>query len=229
MAFFGLLETVRTGYPAYPSVFGKNFWDDLSENPDLGASFDTLMASERAKAATEIAETVDWSSITSVVDVGGGTGRQLAQIVKGRPYLRGILVDLPATAAVAGDFFKQRGIADQCSLATGSFFDPLPAGADFYLLSFILHDWSDADAARILRQCAEAVHRHGRIAIVEHMLDDQGGRSITGMDMRMMATFGGRERASAEYRSLAETAGLAVEKVQRIPSGSSIIECVPVT
>ncbi|MFJ3520420.1 MULTISPECIES: methyltransferase [unclassified Streptomyces] len=228
LAFFGLLETVRTGRPAYEGVFGKPFWDDLSETPALGDSFDTLMASERGTASDEIAEAVAWTSVSTVVDVGGGTGSQLARIVKGNPRLRGVLVDLPATAAAAGRHFVKEGIASRCSAAPGSFFDPLPPDADLYLLSFILHDWSDTEAARILRRCAEAVAPEGRVVIVEHVLDDSPtGRRITGMDMRMMATFGGRERALGEYAALAETAGLKVVQAQRIPSGASVVECAP--
>ncbi|WP_405435384.1 methyltransferase [Streptomyces avidinii] len=228
LAFFGLLETVRTGRPAYEGVFGRPFWDDLSVTPELGDSFDTLMASERGRAVGEIAEAVAWAAVSAVVDVGGGTGRQLARIVKGNPDLQGVLVDLPATAAAAGRYFVEEGIASQCSTAAGSFFEPLPPDADLYLLSFVLHDWSDTAAARILRRCADAVARNGRVVIVEHVLDDaQMGRRVTGMDMRMMTTFGGRERALSEYAALAETAGLKVERAQPIPSGASVIECVP--
>ncbi|MEU9377177.1 methyltransferase [Streptomyces sp. NPDC048255] len=230
LAFFGLLETVRTGQPAYEGVFGRPFWDDLSETPELGDSFDTLMASERGRAADEIAEALAWTSVSTVVDVGGGTGSQLARIVKGNPHLRGVLVDLPATAAAAGRHFVEEDVASQCSTAAGSFFEPLPPDADLYLLSFILHDWSDTAAARILRRCADAVARNGRVVIVEHVLDDsQTGRRITGMDMRMMTTFGGRERALSEYAALAETTGLKVVQAQRIPSGASVIECAPAT
>lgn len=230
LAFFGLLETVRTGQPAYPGVFGRPFWDDLSEDPELGASFDALMASERTTAALEIAAAVDWNGVSSMVDVGGGTGRQLVQIAKCNPHLYGILVDLPATAAAAGRHFEEEGIANQCRPVAGSFFDPLPPDADFYLLSFILHDWPDTEATQILRRCTEAVTRNGRVAIVEHVMGDaQTGRRITGMDMRMMATFGGRERTLAEYTGLAGAAGLEVGRVQRMSSGSSIIECTPRT
>src|SRR3712207_89120 len=47
-----------------------------------------------------------WEVIHTVVDVGGGTGDMLAALLRHRPHLRGILVDLPGTIARAADTFR---------------------------------------------------------------------------------------------------------------------------
>ena len=105
-------------------------------------------------------------------------------------------------------------------VVAGSFFDPLPAGAGGYLLSAILHDWDDEAARAILRRCAEAAGTDGAIMVVEKIGAD--GESLrTGMDLRMLAYFGGRERGVAELTALASASGLSVAAVH--PAGASSI------
>src|SRR5262249_62106941 len=88
-----------------------------------------------------------------------------------------------------------------------SFFDPLPAGADGYVLSAIVHDWSDEPATAILRRCAETAATAGRVFVVEKIGGD--GETIrTGMDLRVLAYMGGKERGVAELSGLAARAGL---------------------
>src|SRR5579864_79166 len=77
-----LLSAVRTGKPAYHEAFGRGFWDDLDSHPEIGASFDDLMGPMgHGNPDPEILpDAVDWESIRTVVDVGGGTGALLAEI-----------------------------------------------------------------------------------------------------------------------------------------------------
>ena len=42
-AWGGLLQAVRTGAPAYHTIFGKPFWEDLQAHPQIAESFDALM------------------------------------------------------------------------------------------------------------------------------------------------------------------------------------------
>ncbi len=144
-----LLTAVRTGRPAYREVFGREFWDDLAAHPEVAASFDALMGpAGHATPDPEVLLSGDWTGIRTVVDVGGGTGSLLAAILAKHPTIRGVLVDQPATVARAADILEPAGVADRVSLAGQSFFDPLPAGADLYLLKSILFDWPDAKPPR---------------------------------------------------------------------------------
>src|SRR5690242_5153129 len=146
-----LLAAVRTGRPAYDQVFGLPFWQDLDANPDIAASFDALMGpAGHGTPDPEVLLTGDWTGIRTVVDVGGGTGSLLAEILKARPGVRGILVDLPRTVTGAAEAFRAAGLADRVETVAQSFFDALPAGGDLYVLKSILNDWPDAEAAAIL-------------------------------------------------------------------------------
>ncbi len=220
-----LLDTVRTGRPAYSLTYGRGFWEDLAAQPPLAESFDALMGSRLRFDAPAIAAGYDWDALTHVVDVGGGNGTLLATILTAHPGLRGTLVDLAGPAERARHTLAEAGVGERSEIVAASFFESLPPGADAYLLSGVLHDWDDAHAREIMRRCAEAAGPAGRVLVIEHCeLDGAGSETRTGMDLRMLAFTGGRERTAAGYEELATAAGLRVSAVHRITRLRSMIE-----
>src|SRR5215470_7976430 len=168
-----LLTYVRTGKPAYHEVFGLPFWEDLDAHPDVAASFDALIGPTGHGAPNpEFQITGGWDSVRSVVDVGGGTGAMLAEILRIRPEARGTLVDLPRTVALSAEIFRAAGVAERVTTVGQSFFDPLPVGADLYLLKSVLNDWPDRETTAILRRCAEAARPNGRVVALSGVVED---------------------------------------------------------
>jgi hypothetical protein len=225
LVFTELLHTVRTGELAWQAAFGAPFWDHLAADPQLAASFDAAMAGSTRSAA---ASAYDWSGVHHVVDVGGGTGALLAEVLRTRPGIRGTLVDLPETVARGRRYLAERGLAERCAFAGQSFFDPLPAGGDVYLLSAVLHDWDDAAATAILRRCAEAAGERGRVVVVEaHGTGGDDPVRFAEMSLRMLVIAGGRERGVEEYEALAAAAGLSATGARTTPEGLVVIDCRP--
>lgn len=222
LSFLQLLHAVRTGEPAYPAQFGRSFWEDLSSDAALSASFDALMGSDVATEAPAIVSAYDWGSLGHVVDVGGGNGSLLIALLTAHPALRGTVVDLPGAAAAARKALTAAGFAERSDVVAGSFFDPLPPGSGGYLLSAIIHNWDDQTARMILRRCAEAAGAAGRVFVVERLGAD-GESPSTERDLRGLVYFGGRERGLAELTALASEAGLEVAGVHAA-GVSSIVE-----
>ena len=221
MAFVELLHSVTTGEAGYPRRFGQDFWADLTDQPHLRASFDQQMTDRFRTEVPQIVAGYGWGRFTTVVDLGGGNGTLLAAILAAHPGLRGHLVELEATAAAARHRFREQGVDDRAEVTAGSFFDPLPAGADAYLLCDILHDWDDDHAHRILDRCVEAAAQDGRVLVVEPV---GGRRAGTEFDLAMLAIFGGRERRVEEFRDLAAPHGLVLDGVTDVSAGRCLLE-----
>lgn len=219
-----LLTYVRTGAPAYHELFGRPFWEDLEAHPHIAASFDALIGpAGHGTPNPEFQIAGGWEAVRTVADVGGGTGAMLAEILRARPALRGILVDLPRTAARSGEIFQAAGVAERATAVEQSFFDPLPPGADLYLLRGVLNDWPDREAAAILRRCAEAARPSGRVVVLKGVGPDEAPRDLS----IEMVLVGGKHRTVAEFGELARQAGLEVVAAGRQPSGYFVVECRP--
>jgi len=149
----------------------------------------------------------------------------VVEILRAQPTVRGTLVDLPPTVARSVEIFQVAGVAERVTAVGQSFFDPLPARADLYLLKNVLGDWPDREAMAILQRCAEAARPAGRIDVLGGVSpDEDGGPSPS---LLMMVLVGGRDRSLAEFRELARAAGLEVQAAGRQPSGRFAIECRP--
>ncbi|MGW5722410.1 methyltransferase [Amycolatopsis sp. NPDC003865] len=218
LAFTELLHSVTTGQAGYDRRYGQDFWSDLAAHPPLRESFDRQMAHRLRAGVPHLATGFDWGRFATIVDLGGGPGTVLAGVLAAHPRIRGRLVDLDVTAAAAT--FAEHGFGERATVVAGSFFDPLPAGADVYLLVDILHDWDDEHAHRILARCVEAAAPDGRIVVVEPVGGRQAG---TDSDLAMLVIFGGRERRVEEFETLAADHGLALDSVTDA-GGRSILE-----
>ena len=164
-----------------------------------------------------------WEAVRTVVDVGGGTGAMLASLLRQHPHVRGILVDLPGTVARAGEIIEGFGVGDRMTAVGQGFFDPLPAGAELYLLKSVLNDWPDEPTVAILRRCAEAAEAAGTsnatIAILCVSADEEP-RSL-GIDMLVA---GGRTSTLTQFTELARQAGVIAARTQS--SGRFVVECL---
>jgi hypothetical protein len=225
LALAGLLHAVRTGGPGYETVFGRPFWDDLAADAGRAASFDTLMAAKSARVAADLAR-LDFTGVGHLVDVGGGVGSTVAEILRSHPDMRATLVERPTVAQRARDHLAQAGLADRCAVRSGTFEADIPAGGDAYLLVDILHNWDDDTALEILARCAAAASPDGRVLVIENLPADAEDRDGAAMDLKMLVLFGGRQRSEAGFAALAAKAGLRLQDVHRLPCGFSVVEIV---
>lgn len=224
-----LLDYVRTGEPAYQQVFGLPFWEDLAAHPRIAADFDALMGpAGHGLPDFDIELSDGWEPIRTVVDVGGGTGALLTSLLRRHPQVKGILVDLPGTVARSEETLREAGLANRVTSDGQSFFDPLPAGADLYVLKKVLNDWPDDPTVKILRRCAEAAARsegrsEGRIVVLGGVSSDDTPRSL-GIDMLVA---GGKTSTLTQFTELARRAGLEIVVAGTQASGQYVVECRP--
>lgn len=225
--FGELLSSVRTGRPAFDAIYGTDFWTMLQRNPDMRREFTEKMERRTSRLLDEAMLAYDWGDVETVIDVGGGNGSLLAVILARHTHLRGGVYDLPEVVKEAEAALARSGAGGRVRCIAGSFFDSVPAGADRYLLTSILHDWDDDRARVILSNCRMAIEgSDGRVLVSELLVDGDDPREAATTDLKMMLMFGGRERTRAELERLLDRAGLSIAAVSPARGGMHLIEAV---
>jgi hypothetical protein len=208
-----LLQAVRTGSLGRDESW---FYGELART-GRGRSFDALMALQVEPNAQRIADDYDWSSVTHVVDVGGGTGVMLRTLLDRHPHLRGTLFDLPQVVADVSP-------GERLEVVAGNLFaDSLPPGHAF-ILSQIIHGHPDQRAAQILSRCVEAGDDDVRILLVEGVISDPPSADGASFDLFMLTLTGVRQRTLDEFRQLAASVGLEVRSSRPLLYDNSLIE-----
>jgi hypothetical protein len=175
-----------------------------------------------------VASVYDFSGLKTIVDVGGATGNLLTTVLAKATGARGVLYDLPHVVKDAPPLIQSRGMSDRVKIESGSFFDQVPAGADAYMLSHIIHDWSEAQCLTILGHVRKALNPGGRVLLIEMVLPP-GNAPHPGkmLDIMMLVGPGGQERTELEYKALLEKAKFRLTRVVPTPSAVSVVEAVP--
>lgn len=214
-AHSAMIDSMRSGGAAYPSVFGRPFWDDLAQNPALSQSFDLQLQGWASRWAPAVARLDLWSKYSTITDVAGGTGSLTAELLRAHPGLHSTVVELEASADRAIPRLQEWIAADRCRVVVGDMFSEVSTGSNAYVLAQVLHDWNDESASAILAQCAAAAGLHGDVVVVERLLVPAHAsepQSNAEMNLMMLVLFGARERTLAQYEQLAGEVGLKLSE-----------------
>jgi hypothetical protein len=223
---WGELEhTLRTGTPAFEDGQGVQMFDYLGRHPEETQIFADAMRGHIVGTAAALLDTYDFSSIGTLADIGGSQGLVLSMVLNKYPLLRGILFDLPAVVEGAPEFLRSRDVEHRVELRGGDFFQSVPRGADAYLLSQILHDWSDADCLRILKTIQAAARPGTKLLLVEAIVADLNEPQFAKvLDIWMLAHLRGKERTLPEWRSLLSAGGFRLSRTFSTTTFASVIE-----
>lgn len=220
-----LTSTVRSGENPFDRIFGKPFFDYLESDAAAGAVFHRGMSGLSDMENPPIAQSYDFSGVGKVIDVGGGHGGFLVEVLKQSPKVHGVLFD--HAHVLRESRLASAGFAARSEAVEGDFFKAVPPGGDAYVLKRILHDWSDDVCVTILRNCREAMAPGGRVLVIDTVIPrgnaPHGGKVL---DVMMMASLPGRERTEEDFRQLFARAGLSFSRVISTPAALSITEAV---
>ena len=222
------VQTVTTVRPAFDALFGSPYFDYLAADPGAGRIWDAGMACFSSMENAPIAHAYAFPDGAQIVDIAGGQGGFLAEILLANPTTRGVLYDLPAVVANPQQIVAA-GARDRCETVGGDFFEFLPPGGDIYALKRVLHDWDDETCIAILARCRRVIQESGRVLIVDAVIppgNDPHPAKI--VDIVMLNILGGRERTETEFRDLLAAAGFRLNRVIPTHSMLSIVEGMPI-
>lgn len=221
-----LMDTVRTGGIAFDAAYGEPLFDHLQKNSGFSQVYNNAMTGQASEKIKQIIECYDFSQFDTLIDVGGGHGTMLAEILKSSPQLKGILFDMPGVSKVREDIIQSAGVADRCTVVEGSFFDSIPSGVDGMIMKTIIHDWNDEQSRQILQNCHVALNPSGKLLLCEMILPGKNiGGAIKHLDIEMLIMSGGQERTEEEYRHLLKSSGFTLENIFSTQAGPSVLEC----
>jgi DNA-binding Lrp family transcriptional regulator len=218
----GMLETVMTGKTAAELQGFSSSFELMGRTPEDVEKFNAAMTELTRLVTPAILRSYDFSGISHLMDVGGGSGELLGAIAQQNGKLRGTVFDLPRCAEAAGRHLRQIGVSDRVEFVAGDFFRSVPAIADAIILKSIIHDWNDARSITILRNCRAALPSNGKLLLVERLMPESPGvtnddKAHAMSDLNMMRGPGGSERTKGQYRELLEQSGFALAAVH--PAG----------
>ena len=221
------LYSVQTGNSAWAQMHGDDVFGYFGMNPGAATIFNRAMTSLTALATKAVVEAYDFSGINTLIDIAGGHGRLLTEIVEANPNMRAVLFDLPHVIEGAREHVAKSEAANRIEFASGDFFTSVPTGADAYFMKHIIHDWDDERALNILKNIKQAMNPNGRVLVVESIIAAGNNQDFGKlMDIEMLVSPGGKERTAAEYEELFARAGLRMTRIVPTKSAYSVLEAV---
>ncbi|KAF4351988.1 trans-resveratrol di-O-methyltransferase [Cannabis sativa] len=208
---------------------GINFWDGVGNDPMVKYMFTEAMATDSylmSKVIVEEGKEV-FEGLSSLVDVGGGTGIMANAIVEAFTNIKCTVLDLPYIVA------DLKG-THNLNFVEGDMFKKIPS-ANAVLLKWTLHDWNDEEVVVILKKCREAIwskDKGGKVIVIDMVIDDDeepksSVETQLCFDMLMMVNLTGKERNEKEWENLFLAAGFSHYKINPIVGFRSLIEVFP--
>ena len=234
-AWEALEHSIQTGQSGFDHIQGENIWEYFAAHNQEKQLFDSATMNLSELFDHELANAYDFSSVNTVVDVGGGRGSFLFTLLQTYAHLQGTLLELDTTITSASHLLSELQLENRCTMVAGNFLETVPTGADLYVLKQVLHTWNDEQAIRILQCCREAMRSDSRLLIAEMFpnppstnIPEGGYDPFVGFQsLQMLVLFGGRERSEEQFRRLLYSADLQCTETLRTPSPFRLFVCQP--
>lgn len=218
-------EYLRGGEVPFKVAFGQSVYEHLTRDSRSREMFHSMMSKFSSHLSKLILGSNRLPETGLVIDLGGGVGSLLTGILSERQGLRGIIFDLPPLEDSALGRISAARLSQRCQFKPGDLFESIPGGGNIYLMKWILHNWMDADASRILSNCARAMTAESRLFIIERLAEGPGERiSFAAEDMSMLAVTGGKERSLDEFKELIVGVGLRLVLKTDLDGTFSLLE-----
>ncbi|KAM5588109.1 trans-resveratrol di-O-methyltransferase [Rosa sericea] len=211
----------------FETAHGMGFWEYGDKNPEFNSVFNEAMASDSGMMNLVIKDCKPiFEGLSSLVDVGGGTGKVARILCEAFPNLNCTVLELPQVVAGLPDSANLKFIA-------GDMFNAIPT-ADAILLKLTLHALNDEECLKVLKKCREAIpgNGQGKVIIIDIVINEEKEEHETTeaklfFDMLMMVVVTGRERSEKEWEKLFLEAGFSKYKITPIFGLRSLIEVYP--
>jgi hypothetical protein len=223
--------SAKTGKPAVDHLYGKPCFECFDMLPDVAADFNAAMTCMSSRIVPAVLDAYDFTGVRTLMDVAGGHGFVICEILRHYPEMKGIIFDIAPVIEGAKCRVCDLKLEHRCEAVSGNFFEEIPSGADAYYFQHIIHDWDDEKALTILRNAHKALEgvTNGKILVVDCVLPENSDPHFGKLlDLEMLLMPGGRERTEKEFRALFSNAGFEITKIVPTKGVESVTEARPV-
>lgn len=219
-----------------PTVFARGlenvgYFEWLTQNPEIYTIFNKAMAFYSMTGVDGITSTYPWDTLkpgpngVSVIDVGGGKGHILKELIAAHPSLSGhaVLQDLG-------------NVLEDGSLVTPDAVKSVPydfltetqpvIGAAAYYFRHVLCDWPEWTCIDILKRQIPAMKgQNSKLLITDLVLPNVGAdHQKTGRDINMLQV-SGVERSEKQWHAMLDKAGFRIVEIySKDDPNNSVIE-----
>ena len=211
-----LKESIETGKSLSELAFGMPFDAYLGQNPVYGRFYHSQLTKEGLVESSTVAESYDFNSVETIVDVGGGHGILLAVLLNRYQHLQGYLLERPSVVGRARRLLDRWNLGDRVQIVSGDFFDEVPTNGDVYILKKVMQAWGADDAQRILETCRKAMTTQDQLFVVDDVAIDTGDDLTSAYADIMSMILGGTVRSEQQYMSLFEASGFELTSCDRL-------------
>lgn len=202
-AFSQLDVCLKTGQSAFSHQHGDDFFSFLHKSPEKQRNFDAGMAKLSTYDDDAISRAFNFSTFSTLIDMGGGRGGLVKSLLKHHPLLNLTLFDTPAVL----NQLQPADLPPQIKRQAGDFLAEIPE-AEAYIFKGVLHDFNDELMQKILTNCRHQMPAEATLFIAEQVLPENNEpHPNKTMDIVMMVLLGGRQRTLAEWQQCIEPSG----------------------
>jgi cyclopropane fatty-acyl-phospholipid synthase-like methyltransferase len=108
----------------------QSYLESMKKHPQEANDFTQMLFYYHQEDAEALAEFLDLSEFTAVLDVGGGSGVMSIALIKRNPHLRGCVMDIEPVCPIAEENIREAGLSDRIITLAGDFKTDLPSGYD---------------------------------------------------------------------------------------------------
>jgi hypothetical protein len=226
IAYGNLYPSLKKGICPFNYTFNEDIWNYFDKNPEEHSEFNSCMQKITQLGLSELTEKYDFSKFSVIMDVGGGYGHVLNQILSKNSNIKGILFDIQ-------NVIQQVNNLNSIQKIPGSFFENIPEIKEknsAILLKNILHDWNDEKCLIILKNCYKALQgENSKLLVIENILPPSGNSdpsTIFGksLDIQMLIMCDGKERTEKEFSKLFEQTGFILKNIISLTNRYFLIE-----
>lgn len=219
-AWGGLSAALRTGAPQADADL-----DGMLHDPGRQRMYLAMMDGLSTPLAPALATAIDWSTATTVADVGGARGNMVTLLLAAHPHLRGVVFDRPQNSGPCAEHTAAAGIGDRVTFRGGDFFaDPLPT-ADVIVIGHVLADFSESRRRALIRSAFRALPPGGTLLVYDPMPADEDPSLqslVASLHMLVMTPAGAGYRPSRCVSWMTE-AGFAHTSIRSLPLGNGLV------